>query len=416
MMDIYSTSPLFLLMIRIIIIAGTYKPEHCGVAHYTARLRNALKQEDIESIVLTTYKAAVQTNDPSVRGVVKNWDFASLMSLVQAVHSINADIVHIQHAAGTYGFRRAIFFLPLILKITGYQKSIVTTVHEYGWWEWQPNYLPWQFIEWLKIWGQNYSWWDREDGFLLTLSNAIITTNAEAEKIIHQRLPQLRQRIFNIPIAANVEFSTPIDQSIARERSRKICNWNLDTIVIVFFGFLHPVKGLETLLPAFQKLLLTHPQARLLLVGGVESLALPGEEAKRYWDKLHTLAKELNIDNKVHFTGYVDAKTASEYLSGADIGVLPFNHGLTIKSGSLLTLLAHNLPVIGTHHEIPLPDEMRVQLVRPRNIDALADALYQLLNHPNKFSHLAAADSTFIEKFSWKNIARSHLTIYQQFN
>lgn len=401
-------------MTRIAIIAGTYKPKQCGVAHYTSRLRNTLKQQGIESIILTTRTAASDANVTDVTGVVNNWGFTDLLSLVQAVHSSNADILHIQHAAGTYTFERAIFFLPLLLKATGYSKPIITTVHEYGWWEWQPKGIPPQFIEWLKIWGQNHGWWDREDGFLLTLSDAIITTNAEAEKVIHQRLPQLSQRLFNIPIAANID-STLIDKNIARYQLRENCHWSLDTTVIAFFGFLHPVKGLETLLAAFQKVLTTHPRARLLLVGGVESLALRGEEAKRYWDKLHALATELNLNDKVHFTGYLDAQTASEYLAGADIGVLPFNHGLTIKSGSLLTLLAHGLPIIGTAHNIPLPEEMKVQLVPPRNIDALVDAVCQLLNHPEQYSQLGeAALCAASEKFSWLSIAREHLQVYQK--
>ncbi|MFQ4144938.1 glycosyltransferase [Chlorogloeopsis sp. ULAP02] len=400
-------------MTHVAIIAGAYKPKHCGVAHYTSRLRFALQKLDIESVILTTHTAAMQANELNIKGVVKDWRFADLMSLVQAVNSIDVDILHIQHAAGTYGFERAIFLLPLLLKTTGYSQPIVTTVHEYGWWEWQPKYLAPQFVEWLKMWGQNRGWWDRENGFLLTLSNAIITTNSEAEAVIHKRLPQLKERIFNIPIAANVECQ-PIDKTTARQQLRKICHWSSDTVVIVFFGFLHPVKGLETLLSAFQKVLTIHPQARLLLVGGVETLALLGEEAKRYWDKLHALARELNVSNKVHFTGYLDAETASQYLAGADVGVLPFNHGITMKSGSLLTLLAHNLPVIATEHSMPLPDDMRVQLVPPRNIDALADALCQLLNDPEQCRYLGETGSTFVEQFSWLSIARSHLQIYQQ--
>jgi polysaccharide biosynthesis protein PslF len=34
----------------ITLIAGTYQPEKCGVAHYTSRLRDALKQQGIKSI------------------------------------------------------------------------------------------------------------------------------------------------------------------------------------------------------------------------------------------------------------------------------------------------------------------------------------------------------------------------------
>ncbi len=395
-------------MTRVAIIAGTYKPQFCGVAHYTSKLRDALEQQGIESVVLTTHAAATEANESGVIGAVNNWRFADLISLVKAVRSSNADILHIQHAAGTYGFERAIFFLPLLLKVTGYSKPIVVTVHEYGWWEWQPKGIPPQFVEWLKMWGQSHGWWDREDGFLLTLSDAIITTNAEAEKVIRQRLPQC-QHIFSIPIAANIEF-TSTDKNIAQKQLRQRCDW-VDTTVIVFFGFLHPVKGLETLFSAFQKVLTTHPSARLLLVGGVESLALHCEEAKLYWNKLHTLAKELNLSNKVHFTGYLDAETASKYLAGGDIGVLPFNHGLTMKSGSLLTLLAHGLPIIGTQSAVSLPDEMGVQLVPPRNADALADALCQLLNNPDR-SHLGEAGCAFVEKFSWSSIALKHLQVY----
>ena len=171
-------------MIQIALIAGTYQPQRCGVAHYTACLRDALGEDGIKSTVLTTHAAALAGN-PSVRGVVKDWRFSDLVNLVQAVHASGADILHIQHAAGTYGFERAIFVLPLLLKITRWRGKIVTTVHEYGWWEWQPRQVPPQMVEWLKMFGQRRHWWDREDGFLLTLSDAVITTNVEAETAIH---------------------------------------------------------------------------------------------------------------------------------------------------------------------------------------------------------------------------------------
>lgn len=236
---------------------------------------------------------------------------------MQAVHAIGADILHIQDAAGTYGFERAIFLLPLLVRATGWRGKIVITVHEYGWWEWLPLGIPPQVVEWLKMWGQRRSWWDQEDGFLLTQSDAVI----------HKRLPQVTNRVSGIAIAANVEFA-PIDRTTARQMLRESCTWPKDAIVLVF-GFLHPVKGLETLLPAFKQVQVTQPQARLLLVGAVESLALRGEEAKRYWDQLHALVAELDLSQLVYLTGYVRAETASHYLTGADIGVLPFNHGLT---------------------------------------------------------------------------------------
>ena len=397
---------------HIAFIAGTYQPERCGVAHYTARLRDTLSQQGIQSVVLTTHAAAQVANDSSVKGVVRDWRLADLLSLVLAVQATSADILHIQHAAGTYGFERAIFLLPLVLRATGWRQPIVTTVHEYGWWEWQPKGVPPQMMEWLKTWGQRRCWWDREDGFLLTLSDAVITSNADAEAVIHERLPQLVNRVHYIPIAANVGV-TPIDRDTARQLLRQKCSWPDNATVIAFFGFLHPVKGLETLLPAFKQVLATQPQARLLLVGGVESLALRGEDAKQYWHQLLALVGELGLSQLVCLTGYVNAETASHYLAGADIGVLPFNHGLTLKSGSLLTLLAHGLPVVATQHITSLPDGHPVRLVLPRNISALAAELLELLKKPNERTRLGEASRTFIQNFSWQDIERSHQSIYR---
>lgn len=399
-------------MTRIAMIAGTYLPEMCGVADYTAHLCKALDACQVSSVVLTTYYAAEAAYDPNTIGVVHGWRLADLWALVQAVHNSGADILHIQHAAGTYGFERAIFLLPLLLKLTGWRSPIVTTIHEYGWWEWQPQYIPPQLIEGLKLWGQQRSWWDREDGFLLTLSDSIITTNTEAKTVIHSRLPQLQHRVFQIPIAANVEVAS-YDRNTARQMLWQNCNWSENCVVIAFFGFLHPVKGLETLLPAFQQVVATYPQARLLLIGGVESLALTGEAAKKYWVQLHALVAELGLLQSVHFTGYVSDETASHYLTASDIGVLPFNHGVNLKSGSLLTLLAHGLPVVATEKNASLSTAYPVRLVPPRDVDSLTATLLDLLNHPEQRHQLSAAGSIFGQKFSWQSIAQAHVEIYQ---
>jgi glycosyltransferase involved in cell wall biosynthesis len=402
-------------MLRVALIAGTYQPDRCGVAHYTSHLREFLAAE-IETVVLTTQVATETVPDTSVRGVVRDWQLGSLLPLVRAIQTASVDVLHIQHAAGTYSFQRPIFLLPLLLRAMGYQKPIVTTVHEYGWWEWQPKGIPPQLLEWLKQWGQRRQWWDREDGFLLTGSQAIITTNAEAEAAVCDRLPHLIPRLHRIPIAANVEVA-PIERSLARQQLRQSCDWSNDAQVIAFFGFLHPVKGLENLLTAFQHLSRTVPQARLLLIGGVESLALPAGSATHYWNQLHQQILHLHLNKVVKMTGYVSEAIASHYLSGADIGVLPFHSGVTLKSGSLLTLLAHRLPVIATSADPPDPDLNDANIVLaipPRNLEALTAALLKLVTHPTLQQQLSETGSTFVQQFSWEAIAHRHLEIYKK--
>ena len=376
-------------MSRIALIAGTYAPDRCGVADYTDRLRTALSQLGIESVVLTTVAAA---QGADVWGVVPDWHLRSLLALVRVVHQSQADFLHLQHAAGTDGFDRAIFLLLLLLRITGWRKPIVTTVHEYGWWEWQPAIVPSKLLERLKTWGQKHGRWDREDGFLLTHSDAI-TTNCDAKQVILDRLPQFQGSVYQVAIGADVEVAM-IDHAVARHQILQTCGWSDEVAIVAFFGFLHPVKGLETLLPTFKQVLASQPHTRLLLIGGVESLALSGEDARQYWQQLKQTIFQLNLENHVYMIGYLKAEKASQFLAGADIGVLPFNHGVTLKSGSLLTLMAHGLPVIATRSQ-GIKDELEnnslIKLVNPRDIEGLNHELANLLINPALRSQLGLA-------------------------
>jgi len=399
-------------MVQVAIVAGSYIPEKCGVAHYTHHLRESLSLQQVESVVLTTQQAAKVASDPSVQGVVNDWDVIDLIPLTKAIHQSQADILHIQHAAGTYRFKRAIFLLPLLLRLTGWHKPIVTTIHEYGWWEWQPKWLPPQLLETLKVWGQQRGWWDREDGFLLTQSNAIIVTNQTATNALLERLPQ--KTASQIPIGANIPTATT-DSKAARQAICQRYNWPEASVIFAFFGFLHPVKGLETLFLAFQQVVTVHPEARLLVIGGVESLALPHKQAAQYWQKLEEEITTLGLAEQIQMTGYLEADQTSEHLAGADIGVLPFNHGVTLKSGSLLALMGHALPVVATlapEPDLELANHPGVRSIPPKDVEALAKELNYLFENPELRKQLGYAGKAFSQKFSWSAIAQAHVSIY----
>ena len=249
-------------MIRVVMVAGTYRPERCGVAHYVQRLRAALEGRGISSLVLTTKDAARASGDPGVRGVVRGWGAADLPSLARAVTrtvrrpraDVEADVIHIQHAAGTYGFKRAVFFLPPLLRAAGVRAPIVTTVHEYAWWEWEPRFVPKGLLEAAKVWGQYRGVWDREDGFLLTGSDALLTTSAPIADAIAERLPRQAASLYHDPLVANVDIA-PVRRDEARGDVRSRYHWPSDAPVIAYFGFLHPVKGIENLLEAHKHVL-----------------------------------------------------------------------------------------------------------------------------------------------------------------
>jgi glycosyltransferase involved in cell wall biosynthesis len=401
---------------HITFVTGSYRPDQDGVADYLANLRSHLAQRHISTGILTTHQSAEAMDDPTVRGALTHWKLPQLWPLVRNILATPTDLLHIQHAAGSYRFERPVFLLPLLLRLAGYQRPIVTTAHEYGWWEWEPDWFPANWLENLKQWGQKRVWWDREDGFLLTGSDAIITTNENITRIMGDRLPTLRHRMNTIPIAANLTV-VPVDREAARKELHQVCGWPADAQVITFFGFLHPIKGIDPLVQGFRQVSDRHPQARLLLMGGVETLALRGQEAEKYWHQVQGQIRDLDLGDRVHCTGYIDAERASRYLSGSDIGVLPFNPGISLKSGSLLAMFAHRLSTIATcTHETDqvLTDKKVVAPVAPRNADALAQAISTLLENPAEQQRLAQSGHAFVQPFTWGSITDRHQDIYRQ--
>ncbi len=401
-------------MTRVVIVAGTYQPERCGVAHYVQRLRSALDERGVSSLVLTTKEAARDSKDQRVKGVVSGWRLPDLPALVRAVRRAKPDVIHVQHAAGAYGFKRAVFFLPPLLRAAGCGAPLVTTVHEYGWWEWEPRGVPPGAVEALKTWGQSRGVWDREDGFLLTGSDVLLTTNTHAEAAIAERLPWLSSRMYRVPLVANVDIA-PVGRDEVRDEARSRHGWPPDAEVVAYFGFLHPVKGIENLLKAHKEVLESRPKARLLLIGGAESLAL-GDEADWYWNKLWTLARELGLDGTVEMTGYVPEEEASRLLSGADVGVLPFNEGVTLKSGTLLALFAHGLPVVATRPDPPEPelaDGRLLRLVERRDVAGISAVLSELLADAPQRARLGEAGRVYTRNLSWSAIAERHEEVYE---
>jgi len=209
--------------------------------------------------------------------------------------------------------------------------------------------------------------------------------------------------------------TNPVGRDEARDEARFRCGWPPDAEVIAYFGFVHPVKGIENLLNAHKEVLKRRPKARLLLVGGAESLAL-GDEADWYWNTLQTLAGELGLDGTVEMTGYVPEEEASRLISGADVGVLPFNEGVTLKSGTLLALFAHGLPVVATRADPPEPDLVDgrlVRLVERRDVAGISSVLSELLADAPQRARLGEAGRIYTRNLSWTTIAERHEQVYR---
>jgi D-inositol-3-phosphate glycosyltransferase len=110
---------------------------------------------------------------------------------------------------------------------------------------------------------------------------------------------------------------------------------------ILCFGRIKPYKGIEYLLPAFQKLAAQNEQYRLIIAGEVQK----GNE--KYMESLmQTMASEMDRGQVILKTQFIPDEDMEVYLKAADVLVLPYKD--IFQSGVLFLGYSFGLPVIVT--------------------------------------------------------------------
>jgi glycosyltransferase involved in cell wall biosynthesis len=114
-----------------------------------------------------------------------------------------------------------------------------------------------------------------------------------------------------------------------------------DEKAILFFGRIKPYKGLEHLLAAFQKLVISDVNYRLIIAGEVQK----GNE-KYLAEIQQVVRRELDRGQIILKIQFIPDEEMEVYLKAADVLVLPYNK--IFQSGVLFLGYSFGLPVIAT--------------------------------------------------------------------
>lgn len=175
------------------------------------------------------------------------------------------------------------------------------------------------------------------------------------------------------PAGVDFDLFSPGD----RTEARHMCGLSENDKVILFVGRLEPLKGPQYLIEAFPQVLRNYPNAQLVIIGN-------GNGA--YTDALQRLANELGISMYVKFVGYIPNQALPQWYRAADVFVLPSIHeGFGVVC---VEAMACGIPLVGTNTG-GVPDIVREfecgLLVPPKDIEALAEAICQVLAEPDAF-------------------------------
>jgi glycosyltransferase involved in cell wall biosynthesis len=168
-----------------------------------------------------------------------------------------------------------------------------------------------------------------------------------------------------------------------------------DGPICLFMGRLHVRKGIGLLVEAFKTV--DVPGARLVIVGPDEGM-------------LATIRPML--DDRIIYTGYLGGADRLAAFAAADLLALPaVGEGLPMV---VLEAMASGLPVIiSPGCNLPEVVQYGAGIQADVTLEALRDALRQLLSDANKRAQMGAAAAALVsERFTWDSVAEQLEKVY----
>ncbi len=226
---------------------------------------------------------------------------------------------------------------------------------------------------------KNMSWSGRAWKVRSLLATRIAAQNSTMlDRFFASRLFRSRARL--IPPGVDTEHFRPGVPPDLELRARLHLKPN--SFLIGCVAHLLPVKGHPTLIRAVASI----PEAHLVLAGRPEDPA--------YTDTLHALCVELDVADRVHFLGAVANIPALH--AEIDVFVLPSLAKYRMEGCPVAMMEAMACGVPAVVSNIPGPDDVITSgengiLVPPEDVDALAAALKELQQNPERRSALGEA-------------------------
>ena len=327
------------------------KSNYGGAQRYVYELATGLPKDEYEVVVafggngllkkkLEEGGIRTRTIKSFERDISISKEFRALAELLEILKEERPDIIHLNSSkAGGTG--------ALAARIRGV-KNIIYTAH--GWPFYEDRSIVWRVIIWLA-------------SYVTTLlsHHVIVVSKHDHEKAW---MPLMSHKLHHIPTALpEIAFKTR-EEARTSLFSKESIETHKNDLWLVSTGEHTRNKNLSLILDAMEQLP-QHIKGKLFL-----TLMSDGEDR----EKLEALVRTFRLENRVHFTGFVD--NARSFLPAFDVFLLPslkegFPYGLLEAGATGLAVIASN---VGGIPELIKNGETGT-LIDPRDVHSLINAL-----------------------------------------
>lgn len=239
-----------------------------------------------------------------------------------------------------------------------------------------------------------------------SLASAVIAHNRTSANEVKNKLGVEESRIHIVPHGSYVDF---IEKLIPRQQALEQIGLSPSTKhVILFFGQIKEVKGLDLLIEAFALINKDFPHSQLVIAGRVW---------KDNYNKYQNLIEARGIEGQVNsHIRYIADNEVVNYYSAADVVVLPYRR--IYQSGVLLMAMSYGVPVITSDLDAMkevVENGENGFLFKSEDYDDLADVLRRVLSDLNDRQRVSKkALEKMKNDFNWILIGKKIAQIYHK--
>jgi glycosyltransferase involved in cell wall biosynthesis len=391
---------------RIGLVTGEYPPMEGGVGAFTEQLARALAGQGHDIDIITSKKARPVDAPRRVSTVFEpialdfarlhpragRWRWPTLSTIADVAIRYDLQIINLQYQAAAFNMHSpAIHFLPWRLK------SIVPTIVTF-----HDLRVPYLMPKAGRL---------REAiirGLARRAAGNIATNTADFRTLQRWNDRPLRQ----IPIGSNIDVYEPNHIEIAEVRGK--LGLADGDVLLGYFGFLNETKGANTLIQALAQL---DQRYHLIFVGGQTGSSDPGNN-QAFLSLLQDQIDRLGLSERVHWTGFLSPTRVSAHLVAADLMVMPYRDGVSMRRGTLMAVLAHGRPLITTYpaeETIEFTQGENMWFVFPDNPTELAQSIARLAGDALLRERLGRGARELGRQFDWNTIAARTVEFYAEF-
>ncbi|MCJ7789234.1 MAG: glycosyltransferase family 4 protein [Candidatus Atribacteria bacterium] len=371
------------------IFISSYIPRKCGIATYTKDLTRTINlinpYSKLEIVALIKPEDKIDY-PPEVKFKINQYKVDSYIKAAGYINKSKADIVILEHEFGLYGGGCGEYIIRLIELI---KKPLIVTIHT----------IP-----------DNAS-----KGYGLVLKEVI----KFAEKLITMMPGSLQKLVkkYNYP-KENIEIiphgvpDIPLEPNDKYKKKKGLES----RIILGNINLLSAIKGLEYTIEALEKIKKQFNNVLYLIIGQTHPVVLQ-TEGEKYRNFLKEKIREFNLQENVRFINkYISLEELMVWLKIIDIYITPYLDPQQSASGALAYAIGAGKICISTPYLYAkeVLAEGRGIIVPFRNSKAIADAVIDICENPQKKLRIENKTYKFGRLMTWYNVALQHLQLFDE--